>query len=128
MEETKLQMPPKSIALQIGAGSIVNVYEVKLPNNGQRIEIETRKLQMTRGLHKDLILGNASSQDAYMLVEMVATFGVLIPELNKDINFNSLLELDALQSRSFLEAYVKFYEWDKQWREFLNQSFEEPKK
>ncbi len=124
----ELHMPNKSIVIKIGQGSIVNDYEIKMPSNGQRIDIETRKLQLTRGMHKDLVMGSASSVDAYVLVEMIATFNVLIPQLAKDINFNSLLELDALQTRSFLKAYEDYYKWDSEWREFLNQSFEEEKK
>lgn len=129
IEEKKvLQMPSKTIQIRIGQGTIVNEYELKMPTNGQRIDIETRKLQLTRGMHKDLVLGSASSIDAYVLVEMIATFGVLIPQLTKDVNFNSLLDLDALQTRVFLKAYEDYYKWDTEWREFLNQSFEEEKK
>jgi len=119
-EKTKLQMPSKSLTVRILEGD----YEIKLPTNGQRIDIESTKINMTNGAHKDLIFGGPNAQDAYVLVEAIATFSILIPKLKADI-LKSLLDLDPYQSRSIPKAYQKYYEWDSQWREFLNQDLDD---
>ncbi len=119
MPETKvaLQCPPDTLQVEVG----VNKYTIKLPNNGQLIDIETAKITMTNGTHKDQMFGTIAAQQAYILTEAIATFQIILPKLNTDLNVKSLLELNPLQSKSFLKAYELYYDWMDKWRKFVNQ-------
>ncbi len=116
---SKLPMPPKKISITIGNNS----YDIKFPNNGQLVQIEVEKLNMSSGLLKELLanFSSISSLDAYLVISAAATFQVLIPDLNKDLNIGSLLELDMFQSRTITSAYEEYHEWMKKCREFINQ-------
>jgi hypothetical protein len=123
MEEKKekLEMPAKTLSVKIGSGE----YEIKLLTNGQRIDIESNKIRLTNGTHKDLLMGSASAKQAWVLSEAISIFSVLIASLQKDLNVSSLLDLDEYQSRSLIKAFEKFYEWDQKWREYINQELDE---
>lgn len=110
-------MPSKSLNLTIGK----NDYVIKFPTNGQLIDIESFKINLTQGTHKDMVYGGPASQDAYLLVEAISPFTILIPELKMDLNVKSLLELDMSQSKAMIKSYQKYYEWMREWREYINQ-------
>ena len=116
-KEEDLQMPSRDIKVKIGT----NEYTIKFPTNGQLIDMESLKIQMTSGANKEMLFGTASAREAYLINEAVATFQVLIPDLKKDLEVKSLLDLDPLQSKSIHKAYEKYYNWMEEWRKVLNQ-------
>lgn len=117
------KLPSNQIKVTIGQ----NPYEIKFPTNGQLIDIERMKIQLTNGTHKDMLFGSGNSQQAYFLVEAIATFTILLPNLNKDLTVSNLLELNPYQSKSILEAYEKtYFPWMQEWNKVLNPS--EPEK
>jgi len=116
-------MPSDKIKVKIGP----NEYTIDFPNNAQLIDIEASRIRMTGGTVKDMIQGNTAAMSAYITVEAIATFEILVPKLKTDLNCKSLLNLNPQQSQSFLKAYEKYYEWMDQWRVFLNQDIEEKK-
>lgn len=121
MESQEKKMPSKEIQIRIGE----NDYTVKFPTNGQLIDIEKRKVNMTDGTHRSLLLGQASAQQAYILVEAIATFSVLIPQLDTDLNVKSLMDLDPMQSKSMVNEYIKkFYPWFNEWMDIINEKIE----
>jgi hypothetical protein len=123
MEETKEKtMPSKSIEIKIGE----NTYLINFPNNGQLIDIERRKINLTDGTHKDMLMSSQlSTQQAYMLVEAITTFTVLIPDLLKDLTVKSLLELTPMQSKGIVNEYIKkYYPWFNKWMEVVNENVE----
>lgn len=121
MEQKKEKVvPAMEIKITIG----INEYPIKFPKNSSLIDIESAKIRMTGGTSKDMVYGGASGQRAYLTVEAIATFEVLIPSLSKDLLVPSLLDLNMQQSQSILKAYEKYYEWMKEWREFLNEDVE----
>lgn len=115
----KKNLPANQIMITVGP----NAYEVKFPNNGQLIDIETRKIQMTSGTHKDLLYATTpAAQQAFLLVEAMATFSVLIPQMAKDLNAQ-LMELTPMQSKDIVNEYSKtFYPWFKEWMDIINES------
>lgn len=109
-------MPEKEIKVKIGP----NEYTIKFPKTSQLIDIEAAKIRMTGGTIKEMPHGGTSAQSAYLAVESIATFEILIPNLLKDLNVPSLLDLDMQQAQSHLKAYEKYWEWMNRWREVLN--------
>lgn len=116
-------MPAKSVEVKIGD----NTYTINFPTNGQLIDIERRKVNLTDGTHKEMLMGiQESTQQAYMLVEAITTFTVLIPDLLKDLNVKSLLDLNPMQSKGLLREYIKkYYPWFKDWMIIINEPVDE---
>lgn len=124
-QKKKLQLPAKQIDIIIG----LNTYPVKFPNNGQLIDMERMKIQLTDGTHKTMLFGQPSAQQAYLLTETIATFSILIPDLLKDLQVRSLLDLDPYKSKLLTKAYsAVFYPWFQQWVDVINDNEEEEKK
>ncbi len=124
MESKEKDMPKKEIKVMIGK----NEYAVKFPKNAQLIDIESAKIRMTGGANKDMIYGGPSAQQAYLAVEAIATFEILLPDMITDLNVKSLAELDMQQSKAFLKEYEKYYNWMESWRKYLNDDVVEEKK
>ncbi len=121
-KKEKLPMPARKIAVKIG----MNEYALNMPlKNGDEIDIEALKIRMTGGTLKDLAFGGPASMNAYVTVEAIATFEILIPQLKTDLTVKSLTELDALQFKPVLKAYEGFYKLAAEWRAFLNQDVDE---
>jgi hypothetical protein len=123
-KKEKLQMPSRVLKVSIGENS----YDVKLPNNGERIDIQSLKLRMTGSKHADMLYGDEEAMDAYILTSAIATFTILIPELSKNLA-SPLPSLDRYNpiTRNVISAYEKYYEWNKSWKEFINQEADEKK-
>ncbi len=123
MEKEKsdmIPMPERSLRITLG-----NVpFDIDLPNTGQEIDIEVTKDKMSRGSHGSMLYGDAQAMDAYMNISALATFSVLIPDLNKSLNIESLSKLDMMQMKEFKTQYQKYYDWISQWRNYCNQDIE----
>jgi hypothetical protein len=117
METKEKQLPAREIKISISG----NTYNVKFPNNGQLIDIESRKVQLSGGTQKDLMLSQSpSAAQAFILIETIATFSILIPELKDNLNV-SILDLDPFRSKELVKQYTKvFYPWFKQWMDIIN--------
>lgn len=126
MEEVKekkepLKMPSGTISVTIGPNS----YDIKIPNNGQLIDIETRKAKLTDGSHSQMLFGGGAAQQAYLLTEVVSVFSILIPQLLKDLNTTSLLELNPIQTKEMVKVYTDIiHPWLTQIREVANEDVE----
>lgn len=116
-------MPPRSINVKIGQ----NTYTINFPNNGQLIDIESRKMALSNGTHRDMMLSmSESTQKAFVIGEAITTFTVLIPSLAKDLNVPSLLDLDPVQTKGIVKEYMrKYYPWFKQWMDVLNEDLDD---
>ena len=122
-DKKEKKMPARQITVKIGQ----NDYEIKFPRNGALIDIESAKIRMTGGTNKEFVYGGPSAQNAYLLVEAIATFETLLPQMTKDLVVGSLLDLDQLQTKTVLKAYERYYQWMQEWRMFLNDDIEEKK-
>lgn len=123
-EAAQIQAPASKISVTIGPNS----YDIKLPNNGQLIDIERWKIQLTSGTHKDMLFGRGPSQQAYLITEVIATLSVLIPDLSKDLNVKSLLELDMIMSKQIIKSYEDtIYPWLQQMINYCNQEVDDKK-
>lgn len=99
-----------------------NTYTVDFPNTNGLIEIESLKAQLSRNNYSGItdqgtIMGNYSR----LLIDMIATFTVLFPQLKKDMSIKSISELNALDSKKLLQVYLKEVAvWFNDWFELLN--------
>jgi len=119
-QKEKLSAPPSKLTFKIGPNS----YSIDFPKNGDLIDIERRKSTLSGGQGQGMINGGSPGMQALILSESIATFSVLLPQLEKDLNVGSLLDLNPSQSKPIVKAYEKYYEWMDKWRTFLNQDDE----
>jgi len=90
-----------SIDIRIGD----NNYVVKFPTTGQIIDIEAMKVR----LGNDFDVNYISGAYAKTARDMIATFSVLIPDMKKDLTVHSFSELNPIELKPFMEAYLKIY-------------------
>lgn len=122
MEQKEKQLPEMSIKIKIGR----NTYNIDFPNNGQLIDIERKKIAYTSGTYKDMLLGVANAtQQAFLLVETISTFEVLVPQLEADLTVKSLMDLNPYQTRDLIHQYTTvYYPWMQKWMEVINEKID----
>jgi hypothetical protein len=120
-------MLSRSVKVTIGENS----YDVNFPNNGQLIDIEGKKAALTNGLYAQIAaMNNSMSNRALDMVDCLAYFVTLIPDLSKNLQgIKNVLELTPEQSKPLLRAYKKeFLPWFEGWmKELLKEEEEEEK-
>lgn len=117
-EQVEKKMPERKKSFVIGG----NTYTTEFPNTGGLIEIEIIKANLTSNQY--LSFSNASY--AKYLVDMIAVFNVLFPELKKDMNVKAISELNPLDSKKLLTVYIKeVLPWMNEWYTLLNSDDEE---
>ncbi|MCK4826863.1 hypothetical protein KA005_64605 [bacterium] len=79
-------------------------------------------MSMSKGTHEQMLFGRTpQSQAAYLTIDAIATFTILIPQLSKDLNVKTLLSLTPIDTKSILVAYEKdFYPWYSDWFKEIN--------
>jgi hypothetical protein len=111
------QQSSRSITIPIGK----NEYTVKYPNVGQQMNIEILKIQLTDGRYDTMKFSyNPAFIKQAEIAEAIATFNILIPDLKKDLNAKSMLELEQDQMLDLLTAYTeKYLPWYEEWAAIL---------
>jgi len=98
-----------------------NNYSIKFPNVGQLVDIETRKQQYSAGMYSSMV-NNYTNTSLYALdvIDAQACFGVLAPDLLKDLKVKTLSQLDPVDFEDIRLAYRdQFLPWFKQWESVL---------
>lgn len=116
MEDKKEKgIPASSIKIKIENRE----FTLKFPNTGQFIDLEKAKVRYAEGYAMELSqTGNGFY--ARILIDAIATFSVLIPELVKEINLNSIFETDILFSKKLVKIYRdEVMPWYKEWTDLL---------
>ncbi len=89
-------------------------YTVKYPNVGQILEIENRKQVLSDGKYMQMVMPPRTHAMRYAtnLIDAIAHFSVLIPELTKDLSVGSYQDIDAITGKALIDVYVKeFSPW-----------------
>jgi len=112
--------PSRDITIEIEG----NEYSIKFPNNGQLLDIESKKILISNDTMSGLLHSTSlTGQAAYLLVEAISVFSVLLKDddrFQKDMNVGSLLDLDLIQSKSLIDAYKDVYSpWMSSWMKYL---------
>lgn len=89
-------------------------FNVPFPNVGQLMDIESMKMAITNNKYSELALSGLKTNDfAASLADAIATFFVLIPQLNDKLKIRSYNDIDlnfgAEIVRAYLEDYYPFY-------------------
>jgi len=88
-------------------------YEVKYPNVGQKLQIENVKLLFTDGNYGDLARSRHNTAlELLDLVDAVAYFSILIPEIASNLSIQDFLNMDVKRSKAYIKAFKKqFSPW-----------------
>jgi len=114
----------KTVKVNIGEQS----YEVKYPNIGELLDIETKKAALANNMYGSLsLMNNHNSVYALDLIDMLAYFITLIPKLKDNLQgYNSILELSPIEAKPLLKAYKEeFLPWFEEWDKVINSREEE---
>ena len=85
-------------------------YVVKFPNVGQTLDIESMKMSLTGNKYPELVMSPLKTTEfAADLVDAIATFFVMIPELRGNLNVKSYSELDVMSGAKLIKAYLTDY-------------------
>lgn len=97
-------------------------YSIPFPKIRQQFEIQNRKVLFTNSTYGNQEQdGTPDSAFNLNLVDAIATFATLLPELSKDLKVDSLGELDLMEAKDILKAYKKdFYPWYQSIKEEIN--------
>ncbi len=123
METVQKELPSLELVISI----LKNEYTLKNPDTGQFIDIEVKKVIIANERNDGLMArGTEESIKASFLIDAIATFSILIPQLEKDINTTSIYRLTQLQSAQILQVYLKkVHPWLKEWQKVINDSINE---
>lgn len=87
-------------------------YTIPFPKVGQLLAIENEKNRLSSGTYSDYARFDDSGWIARTIIDAMATFTVLCPQLIKDLNL-SWRDLDLTQilplTKAYTELYVPFY-------------------
>lgn len=120
METKPTTIPTPSFKKEI---SFLGVKEtISFPNQGQFIDIESNKQLYSNKQYQGLALSNFSTANlAADLVDVIATYSVLIPDFQKRLNIKSISELDILQAKKLQYSFeTEYLPWLTEWMEYLN--------
>lgn len=117
----KTNSPSRTIKITIAP----NVYEVKYPNIGQTIDIESRKTALSNGQYGAMIDSNTvSAAKALAFINMASFFSILIPDLQKDLRIDSMLDLNPIEAKPLMDAFNNtFLPWFNEWQKMINESY-----
>jgi len=85
-------------------------YVVKYPNVGQLLEIESIKQSLSSNNYTMMALSNVKSMSfALDIIDSVAYFSTLIPDLKADLNVKNFMDLDQITAKRLTIAYRKYF-------------------
>lgn len=98
-------------------------FIVKFPNVGQLMEIEALKMSLTNNNYADMVRsGLRSSQFNLDLVDAISHFSVMIPDLRKNLEIESITTMDPFLGKELVTVFKKqFYPWYKNFTDELYQ-------
>lgn len=105
-------------------------FQVNFPNNGQLIDIETKKMALSNGMYGQLLTSRSKTAETSLdLIDSFATFSVLIPDFLKKINKDSLFDLDFIDSQEMIVIYKNvWFPFFNNWIEVSRKKAEELEK
>jgi|ERR1700748_891394 len=109
--------PKKTLEFIIENEGDEKKYEIKFPNTGKLLSIQSLKASLLKGQLGSILEGNTSSGDyVAILADMIASLTIVCPQIITDMNVNSISELDAVDSAKLLKVYIEQYlPWYNEW-------------
>lgn len=117
-KDLEKELPKKEVSIEIGG----NRYQVKFPKNRDFLKIENEKNRLSNSDYSSLVYrADNSGFLAKLIIDTISTFSVLIPNLEKDLNIKSYLDLDLIQQNLLTTTYLEQYlPWYQSWIELLS--------
>lgn len=90
-----------------------NSYVINYPNTGNQIDIELLKARISDGNYDTLRFSSNPLFTAQAdMIDMIATFSVLVPKLKEDLNVKSFFDLQEEEAEHLLTVYSEqFIPW-----------------
>lgn len=112
------KIPAQSVQVSFSG----HTFTINMPTNGQFIDIESKKLSFSGNKISNMLFSSSrSSMYAFFLIEAIASFMVLIPELNKMLQVKSIFDLNPIQTKEMVKAYQETYlPWHDEIMDFIN--------
>jgi len=88
-------------------------FQISYPTVGQKLQIENVKLLLTDNNYGDLARsGHISAIQLLDLVDAVAYFTILIPEISKSLNVQDFLNMEPKKTKMYIKAFKEeFMPW-----------------
>lgn len=130
MAEEESKLPSRKLELKIKADTgDTNTYTIDVPTAGQEIDIESYKSMLSKGQYDSMVSSRyLSGKHAADLVDMIATFEVLCPQIKKDLNLpnQSFLDMSIEYTNKLMKVYAKqFLPWYHKWIKAINEDDED---
>lgn len=121
-KKRKVEELARSITIKIEG----NPFVINFPNAGQLLDIESNKMLFSNSQYGALVRSNlVSTNMALDIIEMIATFTVLIPNLRDSLRINNLFSLDIINTQKLVKIYKKeFLPWYLDWLDALKETEE----
>lgn len=123
----KKQLPSRQISVEVKAGEISNIYQIKFPTNNELIQIEAMKSSLSYNEYNGIARsGTAASSFARSIIDMIAFFTIMIPQLKTDMNVKTIGELHPIDSKQLMNVYRdQVSPWLNEWGAILESDDEE---
>lgn len=128
IEQTEMQRTlSRKCLIVIKAGNVEKEYVIEFPNTGDLMNIDLLKIQISDGRFDTLKFSfNPDFIKTATRIETIATFNVLLPQLRKDLNVDSMMKLQVEQMEVIEDAYTnQFLPWYEEWLVALNKAKKE---
>lgn len=108
-----------NVSVQIGEKK----YEITFPTVAQIMSIESKKIFLSDDTYREQVRnGTLASNFNLNLIDAVAHFSVLLPDLAKDLDEKNLLNMNALKAKAVIKAYLSdFRPW---YDEFIKELYD----
>ncbi len=99
-------------------------YQIKYPNVGEILEIDNKKMLLTNGKYAEYIASPIMTKSLKFVIELVdamSHFSVLIPDLTKQLDVNSYLDIDLVTGKELIKVYkTQFEPWYEELMKFIH--------
>lgn len=89
-------------------------YEIGFPKTGEFFNIQTLKANLTQGKYDVFKMLERDGLIATVLIDAISTFNVMLPQLKKELNVESMLDLELENmieiGYAFKDQYTPWYE------------------
>lgn len=110
--------PSKTLNIEI----LGHRYQVEFPKNREFFQIENEKNRLAEGDYNAFFRNDNVGFLAKLNIDTISTFSILIPQLLKDLNVSSYMDLDLIQQNKITKAYItSFWPWYKGWLDIISE-------
>lgn len=118
MEKEKKKLPNRELSFKLEDKE----YLMKFPITSELIDIAIVRARLSAGRYDVLsntqILGDKLAQFS---IDTIAYFSILCPELLKNLNVKSYLDLELMDMKKIITLYInKVLPWLNEWYDILN--------